>query len=90
MAVTRGRNDVFYGMASFGGLNGSGTIFKFTMSGKFTVLHTFSAMDANGHNQDGAYPLRSIVVGDDGNLYGTTRTGRPNTCLSPMVVRSHG
>ncbi len=81
MAVTRGPNNVFYGMASFGGQNGSGTIFKFTMSGKFTVLHTFSAMDANGHNQDGAYPLRSIVAGDDGNIYGTTRTGGLNTCL---------
>ena len=81
MTVTRGPNDVFYGMASFGGQSGSGTVFEFTPSGKFTVLHTFSAMDANGHNQDGAYPLRAIVVGNDGNIYGTTRTGGPNTCL---------
>ena len=81
MALTRGPNDVIYGMASFGGQNGSGTIFKFTTSGEFTVLHTFSALDANGHNQDGAYPLRAMVVGKDGNLYGTTRTGGPNTCL---------
>jgi uncharacterized repeat protein (TIGR03803 family) len=79
--LTAGPNGVFYGMASFGGQNGSGTIFKFTMSGKFTVLHTFSPMDANGHNQDGAYPLRAIVAGDDGNIYGTTRTGGLNTCL---------
>ena len=81
MALTRGPNDVIYGMASFGGQNGSGTIFKFNPSGEFTVLHTFSALDANGHNQDGAYPLRAMVVGNDGNLYGTTRLGGPNTCL---------
>ena len=81
MALTRGPNDVIYGMASFGGQNGSGTIFKFNPSGEFTVLHTFSALDANGLNQDGAYPLRAMVVGNDGNLYGTTRTGGPNSCL---------
>jgi uncharacterized repeat protein (TIGR03803 family) len=81
MAVTRGPNDVIYGMASYGGQYADGTIFKFTPSGGFTVLHTFSALDANGNNQDGAYPLRAIVAGNDGSLYGTTRLGGPNTCL---------
>jgi uncharacterized repeat protein (TIGR03803 family) len=81
MAVTRGANDVFYGMASFGGQNGTGTVFEFTPSGQFTVLHTFGALDANGHNPDGAFPLRAMVVGHDGNLYGTTRSGGLNTCL---------
>ena len=81
MALTRGPSDVIYGMASFGGQNASGTIFKITTSGEFTVLHTFSALDANGDNQDGAYPLRAMVVGKDGNLYGTTRTGGTNPCL---------
>ena len=52
-----------------------------TPYGKFTVLHTFSALDATGLNQDGAYPLRAMVAGKDGNLYGTTRTGGPNACL---------
>ena len=81
MALTRGPGDVIYGMASFGGQNGSGTVFEFNPSGKFTVLHTFSALDATGLNQDGAYPLRAMVAGKDGNLYGTTRTGGPNACL---------
>jgi uncharacterized repeat protein (TIGR03803 family) len=81
MALTRGPGDVIYGMASFGGQNGSGTIFKITTSGQFTVLYTFSALDANGNNPDGAYPLRAMVAGKDGNLYGTTRTGGTNACL---------
>jgi uncharacterized repeat protein (TIGR03803 family) len=72
---------LIYGMASFGGQNGSGTIFEFNPAGKFTVLHTFSALDANGLNQDGAYPLRAMVVGKNGNLFGTTRIGGPNACL---------
>jgi uncharacterized repeat protein (TIGR03803 family) len=80
VALTRGPDEVFYGMASFGGANGTGTIFKITASGKFTVLHTFSAVDANLHNADGANPLRTLVIGTDGNLYGTTRLGGLNTC----------
>ncbi len=80
-ALTAGPKGVFYGMASFGGPNGKGTIFKITAWGEFTVLHAFSAVDANGHNQDGEYPLRNVVIGSDGNLYGTTRTGGENDCL---------
>jgi uncharacterized repeat protein (TIGR03803 family) len=87
VALTRGPDDVFYGMASFGGENGNGTIFKITASGEFTVLHTFSALDAKGHNEDGANPLRTVVIGEDGNLFGTTRLGGQNTC---GVTRSCG
>lgn len=86
VALTRGPDAEFYGMASFGGQNGTGTIFKITAWGVFTVLHTFSALDANGHNVDGATPLRTIVVGRDGNLYGTTRLGGENSCgVAPFV-----
>jgi uncharacterized repeat protein (TIGR03803 family) len=80
VALTRGRDDVFYGMTSFGGAHGNGTIFKITTSGAFTVLHTFSALDASLHNEDGANPLRTVVLGSDGNLYGTTRLGGLYTC----------
>jgi uncharacterized repeat protein (TIGR03803 family) len=79
-ALTRGSDDVFYGMAQFGGPNGTGTIFKITTSGKFTVLHAFSAVDLQKHNADGANPLRTVIIGSDGNLYGTTRLGGQNTC----------
>jgi uncharacterized repeat protein (TIGR03803 family) len=81
VALTVGPNGVLYGMASLGGPNGSGTIFKFTTSGEFTMLYAFSALDANGNNQDGATPYRTIVIGNDGNLYGTTKRGGPNNCL---------
>lgn len=80
VALTRGPGDVFYGMAQFGGQNGNGTIFKITQSGEFSVRHTFSALDASAHNEDGASPLRTIAVVHNGNLYGTTRIGGENTC----------
>jgi uncharacterized repeat protein (TIGR03803 family) len=79
-ALTAGPGGVFYGSAQFGGMNGSGTIFKISTKGKFTVLHTFSALDADGNNADGASPLRNVVIGKDGNLYGTNRWGGQNTC----------
>jgi uncharacterized repeat protein (TIGR03803 family) len=90
VALTRGPDDVFYGMASFGGANGNGTVFKITASGEFTVLHTFSALDANAHNEDGANPLRTLVIGHDGNLYGTTRLGGENTCGTLPFVNGCG
>ncbi|HTZ56539.1 MAG TPA: choice-of-anchor tandem repeat GloVer-containing protein [Acidobacteriaceae bacterium] len=80
MALTRGPGDFIFGMASYGGKNGTGTIFAFNPSGDFTVVYTFSALNANGNNQDGAYPLRAMVY-SNGSLYGTTRLGGPNTCL---------
>jgi len=82
VALTRGPDDVFYGMASSGGKNGNGTIFKITAAGEFTVLHSFGALDTNGHNEGGANPLRAVVIGNDGNLYGTTRLGGQNTCAT--------
>ena len=90
VALTRGPEGVFYGMASFGGKDGNGTIFSITATGEFTVLHAFSALDASAHNQDGANPLRTIVIADDGNLYGTTRVGGENTCGSEPATNSCG
>ena len=57
-----------YGTAQQGGTPGCGTIFKITPTGTPTVLHTF---DCN----DGAYPIAPLVLGTNGNLYGTTQAG---------------
>jgi uncharacterized repeat protein (TIGR03803 family) len=93
VALTRGPGDAFYGVAQFGGQNGNGTIFKVTQSGEFSVLHTFSTLDANAHNEDGASPLRTIVVVHNDNLYGTTRIGGETLVAKShfqTVVASHG
>src|SRR5271167_576360 len=59
-----------YGTTNYGGAYGYGTVFKLTPSGTKTILHSF---DPNG--TDGAYPVASLVVGKNGNLYGTTVEG---------------
>jgi uncharacterized repeat protein (TIGR03803 family) len=78
VALTADGHHTLYGMASSGGANGQGTVFSITKSGKFTVLYTFGATDSHGANDDGAAPLRTIIIGKDGNLYGTTRLGGHN------------
>ncbi|MET0384932.1 MAG: choice-of-anchor tandem repeat GloVer-containing protein [Polyangiales bacterium] len=45
----------------------SGTIFQLTPDGAFTTLYAFG----DNNNEQGASP-RSLVLGDDGELYGTT------------------
>lgn len=46
----------------------SGTIFEITPSGTYNVLHTFAGTDGSG-------PYTNMVLGSDGNLYGTTLEG---------------
>lgn len=50
----------------------NGTIFKITLGGAFTLLHTFTGTDGN-------YPSAALVRGADGDLYGTTREGGGST-----------
>jgi uncharacterized repeat protein (TIGR03803 family) len=61
----------FYGTTSNGGSTISGgTLFEVTPSGVETVLHTFNPSSG----VDGSAP-GSIILGSDGNLYGTTSSG---------------
>jgi uncharacterized repeat protein (TIGR03803 family) len=61
-----GPDGSFYGTASYGGTNGSGTIFKITADGALTPLYSFTGGD------DGAQPTAPLLLGSDGNFYGTT------------------
>ncbi|MGA2247258.1 MAG: choice-of-anchor tandem repeat GloVer-containing protein [Verrucomicrobiota bacterium] len=56
-----------YGMTQYGGTNGFGGIYEFMPSTQLLEeVYSFT----NG--VDGAYPFAPMVLGDDGNLYGTT------------------
>lgn len=74
VALLQGADGNFYGTTSYGGAGsspvkymGSGTLFRITPAGKFTVLHRFGS--AGGH------PGRGLVQGQDGDLYGTSQDG---------------
>jgi uncharacterized repeat protein (TIGR03803 family) len=53
-----------YGATPNGGTNGTGTIYKLTLGGQYTLLYTFpKGVDYN--------PM-ALIEGSDGNLYGAT------------------
>ena len=64
----------FYGTTESGGDIGFGTVFVVMPDDKGTwtekVLHSFT-----GSPSDGSYPAGRVVIGPDGNLYGTTAYG---------------
>lgn len=61
----------FFGTTVYGGL-GFGTVFKIDASGNFSVVHEFDG------ESGGAYPDTGVILGNDGNLYGTTYYGSSN------------
>ena len=62
-------NGVFYGTTRSGGTFGDGTVFKVTIKGKETVLHSFTG------GTDGFNPDAALVLGTGNTLYGTTILG---------------
>lgn len=64
-----------YGTSSVGGVDDSGTVFKITTSGVVSILHSFSKVDKDDKNADGARPSDGLTEGKDGDLYGRTRRG---------------
>ena len=62
----------FYGTTDYAGACGSGTLFEITSAGTFLTLHSF------GNGTDGGRPLAAVLLGRDGNLYGTTNAGGTN------------
>jgi uncharacterized repeat protein (TIGR03803 family) len=59
----------FYGVASQGGAFGDGTVFKITPAGQLTNLYSFTG------GGDGANPRAALLLGADGNFYGSTANG---------------
>jgi uncharacterized repeat protein (TIGR03803 family) len=70
----------FYGTTSSGGTStnintytdepGEGTVFRISPSGDYASLYSFGSFPTDGRS-----PYAGLVVGDDGNFYGTTLAG---------------
>jgi uncharacterized repeat protein (TIGR03803 family) len=59
-----------YGTTDMGGPSGSGTVFKLSLRGAYTVLHSFSGATGSGS-------VAGLTADSAGNLYGTTKFGGP-------------
>ena len=57
--VVRGSDGAFYGVATYGGVNGYGTVFRVTAAGELSVIGEFD------YATTGAYPQGALVVGTD-------------------------
>jgi len=73
-ALTLAGNGNLYGTTESGGLNNEGTVFMITPEGELTTLVDFSGEE---DPSPGSAPLGALVLGSDGNLYGTTSEGGP-------------
>jgi uncharacterized repeat protein (TIGR03803 family) len=69
-----GADGNLYGTASAGGTYFIGTLFEITTGGKFTPLYSF-VDTSDGAEPDGAGPVAPLVLGSDGNFYGTASSG---------------
>ena len=60
---------ICYGTTEQGGAHGAGTVFKVSMAGTETVLHSFTG------GNDGGFPEAGLIKDKAGNFYGTTAGG---------------
>jgi uncharacterized repeat protein (TIGR03803 family) len=63
--LAQGRDGNLYGTTTQGGANSRGAIFKATLNGTVTLLHSFNLTD-------GAAPQGGLTLAADGNFYGAT------------------
>jgi uncharacterized repeat protein (TIGR03803 family) len=63
-----------YGTTFYGGVNGYGSVFELSKSGKLSVLHSFN------YSPDGGHPVGGLIIDQAGNLYGTTSAGGDTSC----------
>ncbi|HZT40538.1 MAG TPA: choice-of-anchor tandem repeat GloVer-containing protein [Chthonomonadaceae bacterium] len=80
----------FYGTTYHGGLNNTGALYKVSLDGTVTTLYSFSALDQNGVNSDGAHPYASLTQGTDGNFYGTATMGGANASGTVFKITPAG
>jgi uncharacterized repeat protein (TIGR03803 family) len=78
--VVQATDGNLYGGAIYGGADGYGTIFRISLSGRLTTLHTFDSTN-------GAYPGAPLVQATSGNFYGTTANGGANGTDSGTVFK---
>jgi len=74
-SLTPDSNGNLYGTTFLGGNTALGTVFEVSAAGELTTLYNFCSQNDCA---DGFTPYGGLVLGADGNLYGTTASGGTN------------
>ena len=83
--LVEGKDGNFYGAAPNGGANSNGTIFGISADGSFfTNLYNFSG------GTNGAAPVGALILGTDGNFYGTTFSGGVSNWGTVFRISTNG
>ncbi len=85
--LVQGAGGNLFGTTVFGGASGDGTVFEISPTGMLTTLYSFCA---EGGCADGKNPKAGLVLGSDGNLYGTTGGGGNNGDGTVFRITSGG
>ena len=85
--LVQGINGNLYGTTLGGGLYGSGTVFEINRAGKTIILYNFCSQS---NCVDGSLPYGGLVLGRDGNFYGTTSQGGANAFGTVFKIEPSG
>jgi uncharacterized repeat protein (TIGR03803 family) len=80
--LVQGIDGNLYGTTSLGGANDGGVVFKVSSAGTQSVIYNFCFGD---NCSNGSEPHAGLVVGANGNLYGTTAVGGAY-CLGDLAL----
>jgi uncharacterized repeat protein (TIGR03803 family) len=84
--LVQGTDGNLYGTTQAGGAHQQGTVFKVTTAGTLTTLYSFCGQSCG----DGSAPFGGLVLGKDGNLYGTTEAGGTNNDGTVFKITPQG
>lgn len=85
--LVQGPDGDFWGTTYRLGPLGSGTVFKVDITGTLTTVYSFCSQ---AHCVDGSFPSAGLVLGSDGDLYGTTANGGANGSGTVFKITSVG
>lgn len=80
--LVQGKDGNLYGTTQYGGAvsDDTGTVFKLSLpSLTLSTLFSFDPFNLGSTNVDGAFPVTGLLLGPDGNFYGSASNGGANT-----------
>ncbi len=83
-SLVQGLDGYLYGVTQFGGSGGGGTVFRVTSNGTLTTLVSY-----NSSAKD-KYPYAGLLLGADGNFYGTTSDYNVSGCGNAFQLTPQG